>query len=39
MMMTPSWDWLLDIARQSCHPTDSALDTLQLPQSNPSAKP
>ncbi len=38
-MMTPSWDSLLDIARQSCHPSDSALDRLQLPQNKPSAKP
>ena len=26
-------------ARQSCHPSDNALDTLQLPQNKLSAKP
>ena len=39
MVMTPSSDSLLDISRQSSHPSDRSLDTLQLPQNQLSAKP
>ena len=39
MVLTPTSDWLLDISPQSSHPSDGALDTLQLPQYQLSAEP